>query len=361
MTFSKLLKYPVLFTLILILFISCNDRERLFTPGFNSDLVIDSKNWSADYLGNGWVKKHIILDEDFDGVPVATIVKKADTNPGDTAVLYIHGFSDYFFQGSLADSLENERLKFYALDLRRYGRSKLPFQIWNEVRKMDDYFEEIDSAVNIIKREGHEKIILVAHSTGGLTASLYAAERGSEVPFISIILNSPFFDFNVGGVAESAGIPVISAIGAILPKTVVNRNVSPVNCMSLHKDYYGEWAFDTIMKPVQSPMVTASWVRAIHKGQQKLQKGIEIFCPVLVMSSSAGSKGDKFEEIHKRSDTVLDPEEIRTFTRSINGNVKSEVFEGGLHDLVLSEKPVRDKVYESMIRFIRQNKRNSPY
>lgn len=359
MTILKFLKLTAVFSLFLVLPASCNDSERLTTPEFNSELVIDSKNWSADYLGNEWVKRHIILAEDFDGVPVATIVRKADTNPGETAVLYIHGFSDYFFQTSLADSLEKERLRFYALDLRRYGRSKLPFQIWNEVRSMDDYFEEIDSAVNIIQSEGYQKIILIAHSTGGLTASLYAAERGADVPFISMILNSPFFDFNVGGVAESAGIPVISAIGAILPKTVVNRNVSPVNCMSLHKDYQGEWEFDTIMKPIQSPMVTASWIRAIHKGQQRLQKGIEISCPVLVMSSSVGSKGDKFEEIHKRSDTVLDPEEIRSFAGSIHGDISSEVFDGGLHDLVLSEKPVRDKVYESMIRFIRKNNRNS--
>lgn len=359
MTILKFLKLTAVFSLFLVLPASCNDSERLTTPEFNSELVIDSKNWSADYLGNEWVKRHIILAEDFDGVPVATIVRKADTNPGETAVLYIHGFSDYFFQTSLADSLEKERLRFYALDLRRYGRSKLPFQIWNEVRSMDDYFEEIDSAVNIIQSEGYQKIILIAHSTGGLTASLYAAEKGADVPFISMILNSPFFDFNVGGVAESAGIPVISAIGAILPKTVVNRNVSPVNCMSLHKDYQGEWEFDTIMKPIQSPMVTASWIRAIHKGQQRLQKGIEISCPVLVMSSSVGSKGDKFEEIHKRSDTVLDPEEIRSFTGSIHGDISSEVFDGGLHDLVLSEKPVRDKVYESMIRFIRKNNRNS--
>lgn len=359
MTISKFLKYPALLSLSLVLILSCNDRESLFTPDFNSGLVIDSKSWSADYLGDEWVKRHIILAEDFDGVPVATIIKKAETNPGDTAVLYIHGFSDYFFQTSLADSLEKERLKFYALDLRRYGRSKLPFQIWNEVRKMDDYFEEIDSAVNIIKSEGHEKIILIAHSTGGLTASLYAAEKGAEVPFISMILNSPFFDFNVGGVAESAGIPVISAIGAILPKTVVNRNVSPVNCMSLHKDYHGEWVFDTIMKPIQSPMVTASWIRAIHKGQQKLQKGVEISCPVLVMSSSVGSNGDKFEEIHKRSDTVLDPLEIRSFTKSISGDVTEVVFDGGLHDLVLSEKPVRDKVYEVMKSFIHKKRGSS--
>ena len=347
------LKSAVVITAITFFASSCNDREMLYSPDFNSALEINSSEWSADYLGGEWVRRHIILNKDFDGDPIATIIKKRDTSSGETALLYIHGYSDYFFQTSLADSMENAGLKFYALDLRRYGRSKLPNQIWNELRGIEDYFEEIDSAVNIIRKEGYQEIVLMAHSTGGLTASLYSAEKGKDVPFISMILNSPFFDFNAGGVAESLGIPLISAIGTILPKTVVNRNVSPVNCMSLHKDYHGEWNFDTIMKPIQSPMVTASWIRAIHKGQKKLQKGIEISCPVLIMSSSEGSKGDKFEAIHKRSDTVLDPEEIREYSKSVHGDVRSEVFEGGLHDLVLSEKTVRDKVYDSMKRFIR--------
>ena len=339
--------------LAILLFLSCNDRMRLETPDFNSLMVIDSSNWNKDYLGEEWEYKHIILDRDFDGVPVATIVRRRESSNGERAILYIHGYSDYFYQTSLADSMENNGFRFYALDLRRYGRSKLPGQVWYDSRDISDYYEEIDKSIAEIKKDlPNAPVTIMAHSTGGLIASLYAAEKGDSLLASGLILNSPFFDFNVGGVAESIGIPVFSAIGSVMPRMVVNRSVSPVNCMSLHSDYYGEWQFDTIMKPIQSPMVTAAWIRVIHKGQKRLQKGIKIGVPVLIMCSSSSSAGSDFSEIHKKSDTVLDVAEIIEFSSSISGPVKVVIIEDGLHDLVLSGKNSRDKAYREIFSFL---------
>jgi alpha-beta hydrolase superfamily lysophospholipase len=135
---------------------------------------------------------------------------------------------------------------------------------------------------------------------------------------------------------------------------VVNQKVSPVNCMSMHKSYYGEWNFDTIMKPIKSPLVTASWVRAIHKGQKQLQKGIKIACPVLIMTSGSSSKGMTFRKEHLESDTVLDVEDIQNFSKKIEGKTDLMIFPNGLHDLVLSRKEVRDKVYNSMFKWIKE-------
>jgi len=39
------------------------------------------------------------------------------------AVLYVHGFTDYFFQTGLADFFAARGLRFYALDLRKCGRA----------------------------------------------------------------------------------------------------------------------------------------------------------------------------------------------------------------------------------------------
>ena len=38
-------------------------------------------------------------------------------------MLYLHGWNDYFFQTHLADAFAALGFDFYALDLRRYGRS----------------------------------------------------------------------------------------------------------------------------------------------------------------------------------------------------------------------------------------------
>ena len=53
---------------------------------------------------------------------VATLVRHAGP-ASSRAVLYVHGWSDYFFQTHLAEAVESWGYDFYALDLRRYGRS----------------------------------------------------------------------------------------------------------------------------------------------------------------------------------------------------------------------------------------------
>ena len=54
---------------------------------------------------------------------VATLVRRAGRRESAHAVLYLHGWNDYFFQTHLADVLSAAGFAFYALDLRRYGRS----------------------------------------------------------------------------------------------------------------------------------------------------------------------------------------------------------------------------------------------
>ena len=41
-------------------------------------------------------------------------------------MLYLHGWNDYFFQTHVADYLTDLGYDFYAVELRRYGRSLRP-------------------------------------------------------------------------------------------------------------------------------------------------------------------------------------------------------------------------------------------
>ena len=56
---------------------------------------------------------------------VATLVRLRAAAPTRRAVLYLHGFVDYFFQTHLAEFFTERGYDFYALDLRKYGRSLL--------------------------------------------------------------------------------------------------------------------------------------------------------------------------------------------------------------------------------------------
>ena len=88
---------------------------------------------------------------------VATLVRRQADQPTGRAVLYVHGYVDYFFQTHLADFFVERGYDFYALDLRKYGRSLLPHQTPNFTLNITEYFTEIDAAVRIIREEdGHD-------------------------------------------------------------------------------------------------------------------------------------------------------------------------------------------------------------
>lgn len=115
-------------------------------------------------------------------------------------------------------------LRFYAVDLRKYGRSLLPGQKPFEVRDMTEYFADIDSALAVMKRDGVDKVVLVGHSTGGLTSSLYMAEHPDTV-VKALVLNSPFLDWNLGRIEEFA-VPAVAATGKLFPGMPVKQGDS---------------------------------------------------------------------------------------------------------------------------------------
>jgi len=67
---------------------------------------------------------------------------------------------------------------FYALDLRKYGRSLLLHQTPHVCLELREHFPELDAAhQRITERDGHQQVVVVGHSTGGLIAPLWAHER----------------------------------------------------------------------------------------------------------------------------------------------------------------------------------------
>ena len=79
-----------------------------------------------DVLGDGYLRRTFQMPDDYEGKVVCTLVKKSQLPDVKQAVLYIHGYNDYFFQKQLGDSVNAHGYNFYAMDLRKYGRSILP-------------------------------------------------------------------------------------------------------------------------------------------------------------------------------------------------------------------------------------------
>ena len=117
------------------------------------------------------------MTDDYEGEVVCTLVKRTTDNNTHDAILYVHGYNDYFFQRELGDSVNARGYNFYALDLRKYGRSLRPHQDAFFCKDLGEYFADIDTALATIRSEGNERIWLMGHSTGGLITSYYLHER----------------------------------------------------------------------------------------------------------------------------------------------------------------------------------------
>lgn len=308
--------------------------------------------YRADILGDGFSQLTLPQEADYSGKVCATLVRREPLVESDRAILYIHGYNDYFFQREMANRFHDSLYNFYAVDLRKYGRSMLEEQTPFEVREVEEYFADIDSAVMVMRREGMRHITLMAHSTGGLTAPLYCHARRDSKLIDGLILNSPFFDMNLGWALESVGVPLVSWIGGFAPNLVVLRDSTTSYSDSLLKEHHGEWEYDTHLKKSIGEPITAGWLRAIHTAQIKLQKGLNIPIPILVMHSNRSHIAVAWNEECQTSDIVLDVKDIAHFSGVLGGDVTQIEIEGGMHDLLLSGRDARERAYSVIFEWL---------
>jgi alpha-beta hydrolase superfamily lysophospholipase len=307
----------------------------------------------TDILGGQFQRRTIDLGTDDEGPVVATLVSRRADNPSGRAVLYVHGFVDYFFQEHLADFYVTRGLDFYALDLRKYGRSLLPHQTPNFVRSLDEYFPELDEAVRIIRNEdGHHRLLVNAHSTGGLITALWAHRVRDAGVVDGLFMNSPFFELNVPPIQRRALGPVFGTLARVRPYARIRGSVSLVYGHSLHSDHHGEWNYNLAWKPLESFPVRAAWLSAIRSAQARLHRGLSIPVPVLVACSTRSYRGTSWTEAAMRADAVLDVEHIAHYSSRLGRHVTIVRIDGGLHDLTLSAPPVRAQVFEELDRWI---------
>lgn len=305
-----------------------------------------------DVLGDDFEKRTLSFENDYEGAVVATLVRKRARNPSAKAILYIHGFNDYFFQSHMANYFCEQGINFYAIDLRKYGRSLLPHQKLNNVRSLNEYNAEIKKSLQLIKSEGNERVTLMGHSTGGLIVTKFAGSNLGTELFDNVICNSPFYEFNLNFVERNFGIPLLSTAGKLLPKFRIWGGFSTLYGRSLHKDDFGEWNYSLLWKPHIIPDISLSFIRAIHKAQKKVQTNFIIDKPMLVLFSNNSVYGTTWTEKFMHGDAVLNVKQIESVAKRIKGNVTTIEVKGGLHDLVLSKKNTRQKVLGSMFTWL---------
>ena len=303
----------------------------------------------TDVLGEPWQAETITLPPDAEGEVVATLVSRRTEEPTARAVLHVHGFADYFFQTAYGEWWLERDHDMYALDLRKYGRSIRPHQTATYVADLADYFEELDLAwQRITERDGHTSVVISAHSTGGLIVALWAHARQPEA-LAGMVLNSPWLDLQGKAWMRSpAANLALSQVGLRQPMRVLTRDVSGVYAKSLHRDHEGEWDFDLTWKPVESFPVRFGWLRAIRAGHAQVHRGLDVRCPVLVLSSDRTAWTRTMDERAHTSDIVLDVKQIRRWASSLGSHVTSVAVPGARHDVILSRPAARERAYEEI-------------
>jgi alpha-beta hydrolase superfamily lysophospholipase len=307
----------------------------------------------TDVLGTPYERHTIDLGTDDEGPVVATLVRRRAEIPSRRAVLYVHGFVDYFFQTHLADFFVENGWDFYALDLRKYGRSLLAHQTPNFARSLTEYYPELDEAARIIREiDGHDQMLVAGHSTGGLITSLWSHSRQGRGIVDGLFLNSPFFDFNSSWLVRR---PLMSAIGRSGRRSPYRR--VPVKTLglygeSLHAEQRGEWAYDLAWKPLMGFPVTVGWLEAIRRGQRRLRAGLGIDAPIMVACSTRSFRGRGWSDDLHLTDSVLDVEHIVRWAPRLGPRVMIARFDGGMHDLTLSGKDVRTRVFQELSRWV---------
>ena len=306
--------------------------------------------WSADTLGGKCEVRYFDQGRDYSGPVRSSVVRLQSEQPSDVAALYIHGFNDYFFQTEMAEKFVQHGYGFYAVDLRKHGRSLTAGQKRCQVRSFKEYFPDIDSALSVIAADGYKKIVLMGHSTGGLVAAFYLAHH-PDVPIDALLLSSPFLDWNLG--KKECLVGVVAGLGAVLPNVSFKSGSGRAYGESLNRRFHGEWTYDTLWKSLDPTKVDLGWVRAVNSAQNYLKHHtMRIDQPILLMYSARSIDAVDWSPEVNRADAVLDVADIRKYGMQLGPHVTAIKVEGGMHDLILSARDVREPLYDYIFAWL---------
>lgn len=310
--------------------------------------VLQARQWQADSLA-GYSQTTIVRGSD--RLP-CTVVRKLSDCHSRRAVLYVHGYNDYFFQQDMGNRFVDSCYNFYAVDLHGYGRSIRAKQVPYQARKVAEYYEDIDSVLAVMRADGMTDVALMGHSTGGLITSSYMAFKPDSIVSV-LVLNSPFLQWNMGKFMRNFAIPAVSGVGKLFPRIAISQGNSTAYGESLLKAYHGEWEYNVEWKTLHPRKVTAGWLNMISQAQKQLRNNAgAINVPILLMHSSQSVDGAEWTEQHQKADAVLNVDDISKIGRTLGSDVTELTVYGGMHDLILSSPKVREMVYDSIFDWL---------
>ena len=301
-------------------------------------------------LGEGYTLERIDLGSDDEGPLLASLVHREPAprdlpgGPGTPPLLLMHGWSDYVFDRDLMDHLGRRGHDVWGLDLRKYGRSLLPGQTPTEIDHLSRYDTEIGAA---LRRIGHERPpVVLAHSTGGLTAALYALRHPGRVR--GLALNSPWIEMHLGPGARALLEAPVRLLAEMLGQRPILPQGSDHYARTTHRALGGDYEYDLSLKPPGGHRFPATTLNAVLDGQRRLAAAGPLAAPVLVMHSAHSRLTPRFDERMLHADSVLDVRSLAAAARRLGPRVRIVPIAGARHDVFLSAPAVRARAIAVM-------------
>lgn len=328
--------------------------------------------WSVDVLGEPFEQTTVDLGTDDEGEVVATVVRlRPDAGPWwrrvftwddrplrDVDVLYVHGWSDYFFQKRLARFWADRGATFHALDLRKYGRSLRAGQTPGYVADLQAYDDDIAAALAVMGWDPHtprsdRRLVLMGHSTGGLTLSLWAARHPGVAS--ALVLNSPWLAIQLPAITRAAASAIIHWSARLAPMEVGPQLDLGFYARAQAETADPDDAFEVNLdwRPQHTMPVHTGWLHAVIQGQTRVDGGLNLDLPVCVLLSQRSAIPTKWSDALTSADSVLIVDDIAEHALKLGSSVRVERIDGALHDVFLSRREARADAYARLADFAR--------
>lgn len=333
--------------------------------------------WSADVLGKNFEARAIALPPDDEGEVLATAVRYLPSIHSSRgrkvksrfAAISLHGRNDYFFNAEAAENFKDLGAAFYALDLRKYGRSLRPWQTIGYTDDLAIYDEEIDLMLKLV-RQAHPglPVVLIGHSTGGLIGTLWAWRHPGQLA--GLILNSAWLELQSLTAMRPTLHKVVGRLAQIQPRaTIIGISKVDTYYRSIRRGWqdsgfpipghFGSeddpaltgWHIFPEWKQPHSYPAPAAWMAAILDGHDLVEHSVHLDTPVLSMASTSSVIEDAWSPSVFNSDIVLDVDLLTARAARLSNEVTIARFPGK-HDLLLSDPPVRKNIFKTIARWL---------
>ena len=298
--------------------------------------------------------------------------RKANPRNPAFAFLAVHGWNDYFYQTELARYVDSIGGAFYAVDLRKYGRSLREGQTFGYIRDFDEYDDELHICRDLIYRELGPKIplVLYGHSTGGLACALWADRHPGAAD--GLVLNSPWLEYHGSTGMRQAGAPIVEILARTSPTFVLptaeddfyqraltawrpdpDAEAVPGHEGSDDPFWTTGWNPKPEFRTGSGAPVRPGWLSAVLNGHARVAAGLDVGCPILVLTSARSLTGNTWSEDFRAVDSVLDVKQIWKRVPELGSHTTLVKLDDAVHDVTFSRREVRERAFEEIGRFLR--------